>query len=165
MFRSDDPYGEALDMHLDTMVRDSFFQVFGSFHLASMPRQALPRLFTIDAQDDETAGAPTGASSEQNRRANGRQTSRDNDPAWFRVSPEQPPAGVAIPEGKTFQQLFSGDNAANVRDWPKVTHHVSGNKTRMCVHGGSCLLSHLPFSRLDADTQRVVKERLLRVYR
>ena len=42
------------------------------------------------------------------------------------------PSLKAKPSNQGVQQLFSGDNAANVRDWPKVTHHVLlGNKTHI----------------------------------
>ena len=65
---SDDPYGEALYRGVDRLVRDSFFQVFGTFHLASMNRNALPALFLGGSQRKRSGRGGRSAADKQSGR-------------------------------------------------------------------------------------------------
>ena len=125
-------------MHPNSLVRESFFQVFdlttwwpcldkhcqGSSHLMHRMMRLLQLLLPgqVWTRIDKPKGnKPIGTMAQ----------------LGFMLAPndhQQEPPGVAIPEGrKTFQEFFTGDNATNVRDWPKVKYHVLGNKTRMCI--------------------------------
>ena len=167
----DDPYGAAIEDGLDRLVRDSFHKVFGGFSMGSLPRQALPSLFVRPNEEGGATGAtetqpgPASQSTEQRER-------RD-DPSWFRESNDPPPSGIALPEGKTYANLFANANQANARDWPRIKHHTSNAKSRICIRylttgrcarGGQCILSHQHFNRLENGVKQEVKDRLQRIY-
>ena len=165
------------------MVRESVEKVFGSLHLGALPRQALPSLFLQSVTNETQGPSQQGQPGQRDNRRGGASGQRENrrgpdgnngdDPAWFREATERPPAGIAIPTGKTFQELFANANVANAQNWPRARHHSTGMDQRLCIRylttgqctrGGSCRLTHTTFSRLSDDLKRTVRERLQGIY-
>ena len=177
---SDDPYDEAIYRGVDRIVRDSFFQVFGTFHLASMNRNALPALFldSINETEAEEESDQRRADSRDGRASSAGGRSRgaiEPEPAWFKVSRERPPEGVALPEGKSFQDFFVTDGATNenAKNWPRYKHHRNDDRCRLCIRylttgrcnrGGRCMLTHVHFGKLNNDVKTEVKDRLRGIY-
>ena len=157
---------------LDTIVRESFNRVFGGFSMGSLPRQALPSLF-VRPNDSGTTDSNHGPANPGSTNQQPADQQRRDEPAWHRESNDPPPDGIKIPEGKTYAALFANQNQANARDWPKIRHHASGPKSRICIRymttgrcarGGQCILSHQHFDRLENNIKQEVKDRLQRIY-